>query len=224
MSKLTNFVSGTIVLIFIWLVAATLCLTQAQASPSPQTGLTAEENDKATQPSAEEGQTYPELENLTLTRPDKILRAQDVPLRDPKYYPYQQQMTFRAGASSDFPKVSYDDTVLGFQYLFPKFLSPRLEAGADLHEKGRGHLHVGARWIYSERSYWRPSVKLAVDHFVDSAEGLATLARKEDWYLRGGLTAEYVVWNPYSLRLEQELLINFDNVRIVSTLGLSRGW
>ena len=111
-----------------------------------------------------------------------------------------------------------------FQYLFPKFLSPKLEAGADLHKDGRGHLHAGLRWIYNERSYFRPSLKAAVDHFADSAEGIATLAHIDNWYVRGGATLEQVVWNPYSLRLETELAINLRHTELITTLGLSRGW
>jgi hypothetical protein len=99
-----------------------------------------------------------------------------------------------------------------------------LEAGADLHKNGRGHFHVGVRWYWFERSYFRPSLKASLDHFMDSSEGLATLARRKDWFARGSATLEYVVWNPYSVRFENELLINFDSVDYVVTLGVSRGW
>jgi hypothetical protein len=162
-------------------------------------------------------------ENMAIS-PAPAVDTEHMPVTHARYYPYHQQLTFRTGLASDFPKLSLNDSVLGFQYLFPKFLSPRLEAGADLHDNGRGHVHVGARWIHNERNYWRPSYKLALDHYVDSKLGLATLAHKEDWYARGGATAEYVVWNPYSLRAEVEMLANFDNVRLVLTIGLSRGW
>jgi hypothetical protein len=206
MSKLRIFVSATIVLIF----AGTL-----QAAPQP-------EIPEGNEPPTEEI-TRPPDENMSIT-PAPALDPATVPPGDAHYYPYRQQMTFRGGVASDFPKISLDDSVLGFEYLFPKFLSPKLEAGADLHENGRGHIHAGARWIYFERSYWRPSLQAGLDHYIDSKVGIATLARKEDWYVRGGLTEEYVVWNPYSLRLEQEMLVNFDNVRLVLTLGVSRGW
>jgi hypothetical protein len=145
-----------------------------------------------------------------------------------RYYPYQQQLTFRTGYESDFPEVEFDNWTLGFQYLFPKFLSPKLEAGADLVENGGGHLHVGMRWIYRERSYLRPSVKAGLDLYSDGKEGLATLTKWENYFTRLAVCAEYVVWNPYSLRLEYEILANFDfdfdDTRSQLTLGISHGW
>jgi hypothetical protein len=206
MSKVWILVSGIIIL---------FSLRSARAAPQPEIP---EGNDPV-----EVEVSHPLDENMVMA-PAPQVDAKSVPVAQSRYYPYRQQMTFRAGMASDFPKINMNDSVLGFEYLFPKFLSPKLEAGADLHENGRGHIHAGARWIFNERSYWRPSLQASVDHFLDSKVGLATFARKEDWYLRGGITAEYVVWNPYSLRLEQEMLVNFDNVTIVTTLGVSRGW
>lgn len=162
------------------------------------------------------------LENLSLSEPPN-----EMPRPEPQsaaYYPYRQVMTFRLGLASDFPKLGFTDKVLGFSYIFPKFLSPKLEAAVDLHESGRGHVNFGVRWIYFERSYFRPSVKISIDHFFDGKYGLGTLARKEDWYARGSGTIEYVVWNPYSVRIEAEMLLNFDHTAMVATLGVSRGW
>jgi hypothetical protein len=220
MSKPGFFVSATFVLIF---TAVTPPWRTAMASPSPETELNPPAAAAEAGPAAESAAT-PFDENLAIT-PAPALDPDQIPRpKPPRYYPYHQALTFRAGRASDFPKLRLDDSVLGFQYLFPRFLSPKLEAGADLHEGGRGHVHIGVRWIYFERSYFRPSLKLALDHHIDAEDGMATLAHKENWYARGAGTLEFVVWNPYSLRLENELLINFDKTVYVATVGLSRGW
>lgn len=206
MSKLAIFVSATIVLIFHNPAAiAAPENVVPEVRPAPETAVDA-----------------PIDENMSLVEPEPVTTHPK--FTPPAYYPYRQQLTFRAGASTAIPKIDVDDIVLGFQYLFPKFLSPKLEAGADLQKNGRGHLHAGFRWIFFERSYFRPSYKIAIDHFADSKEGLATLAEMENYYARIGATLEYVVWNPYSLRLEAELVGNFRYSELVPTLGLSRGW
>ncbi len=151
--------------------------------------------------------------------PTKISRTESA-----RYYPYQQALTFHAGYDSDFPKISVEDLILGFEYLFPKFLSPKLEAGADLHEDGKGHIHAGARWIHNERGYFRPSFKLALDHQVEGKKGLATLADPEHYFVRLAGTLEFVISNPYSLRFEPSFLFNHEKTRTSLTLGLSRGW
>lgn len=206
MSKLGIIVSATIVLIFF--NSATFAApptivpdVQEEASPWP------------------EGKPD---ENLSITEPPEIQGP--VPPADAHYYPYRQALTFRAGLASDFPKASFNDSVMGFQYLFPKFLSPKLEAGADLHQDSVGHLHVGLRWIAWEREYFRPSGKISLDHLADADERLATVTRIDNYYVRLSGTLEYVVWNPYSLRLEHELLVNLDRCWQVITLGISRGW
>lgn len=209
MSKLRFFVSATIVLIF---ASAT-----AHAAPQPTVPddkpVVTEDVDPVAPPD----------ENMSLA-PAPTARPGVYQAARPEYYNYASAFTVRGGTSSDFPKISLDDSLIGFAYMFPKFLSPKLEAGADLHESGRGHIHVGVRWIYFERSYFRPSVKLAVDHYIDGRYGLGTLVKREDWFARGSATLEYVFWNPYSLRLEPEMLVNFDQTTLVLTLGLSRGW
>jgi hypothetical protein len=206
MSKLLIFVSATIVLIF---ANAPTFAAPPAVSPEPP----------------EEKSTWPDGkpdENLSITNaPDPVLPT---PQADAHYYPYRQALTFRTGLSSDFPKINFDETVFGFQYLFPKFLSPKLEAGADLQEHNRGHLHAGLRWFAWEREYFRPSGKISLDHLAESKERLATLTRIDNYYVRLSGTIEYVVWNPYSIRVEHELLINLDRCWQVMTLGISRGW
>lgn len=208
MAKLTIFVSATIVAIFIQ--AAAIAAPQSDVPESKESGVVPEE-------------TRPPDENMVISPAPKPSRTALEP-ESPRYYAYQQALSFRGGLASDFPKLNFEDSVTGFAYLFPKFLSPKLEAGADLHENGRGHVHVGARWIYFERSYFRPSAKLALDHFVDAKYGLGTLARKEDWFARGGGSLEYTVWNPYSIKLDAEMIINFDETKLLLALGISRGW
>ncbi len=200
------FVSATIVVILLG--------SNVQASPSTEV--------QPMEAAEAEGEARALDDNMAISQPPALNTMP--PPADPRYYPYHQALTFRTGYESDLPKIGVEDWILGFQYMFPKFLSPKLEAGADLHREGRGHLHIGVRWIYFEKTYFRPSVKLAFDHFVDSAEGLATLSEFKNYYLRAGGTLEYVAWNPYSIRLDSEIIVNFDKTRLLLLLGISRGW
>ncbi len=206
MAKLPIFVSATIVLIF----------SHGGAAASPQ------DNVLGVEPAVEAEEVRALDDNMAVSPPPALKGKPGPP--NARYYPYQQQLTYRSGYDSDYPKLGVDNWVIGFQYLFPKFLSPKLEAGADLLDNGTGHLHVGARWIRTERSYFRPSVKVGLDHLAESREGLATFTKIENYFARGSATLEYVVWNPFSLRLEYEILANFDKMRAVATLGISHGW
>jgi hypothetical protein len=80
------------------------------------------------------------------------------------------------------------------------------------------------RWIWHERSYFRPSLKLGADHLINSTENLATLTNIDNLFLRTTATLEWVIWNPYSLRVEGEALFGSKNTIGEMTLGLSRGW
>ncbi len=199
-------VSATIVLIFFSQLAAA----------SPEAGVTLDE------PSTDSQNTVPLDENLSISQPPRVKGKPPPP--EPHYYPYQQALIFRSGYDSDWPKLGVEHWILGFQYLFPKFLSPKLEAGADSLDNGTGHLHAGARWFYNERGYFRPSVKASLDHLAESQEGLATLTKLENYYFRGSATLEWVISNPVSIRFEHELFINLDRVRANITLGLSWGF
>ncbi len=205
MSKLLIFVSATIVLILspVSMAAPAMDAPSPQEEPSPWPDTTPDENLSIAEP------------------PDPTLPT---PAANARYYPYRQALTFRGGYASDFPKTNFDEVVIGFQYLFPKFLSPKLEAGADLLEESRGHIHVGFRIFAWEKSYFRPSVKVSLDHLAEAEERLATLTRIDNYYVRFSGSLEYVVWNPYSIRLEHELLVNLDRTWQLLTLGISRGW
>lgn len=216
MAKLNSFVSATIVAFLL------ISLCEAHGAPGAPTF---EDKPDAASPTGTFQPATPRLQDDMAVAPAPQEPMTAMPARgEADYYPYQQALIVRAGKSTNLPKIALNDSVLGFAYLFPKFLSPKLEAGADLHEYGRGHVHAGVRWIYFERSLFRPSVKAGLDHFFDANYGLGTLARREDWYARGSATLEYALANPYSLRLELEMLINFDHTFMVGTLGISRGW
>lgn len=207
MPKLTIFVSATIVLI----------LAGASASAAPQNQAPADDTQEQPWP---EG---PPPEDMQISDAPPV----PGPIAKPnaRYYTYEQQLTFRVGAGSETNALNeLQDTIIGFQYMFPKFLSPKLEAGADLHPDGIGHIHAGARWIWWERGYFRPSVKASLDARLDGKEGLATLGKFENYYARGSSAIEYTVWNPYSLRLEAELLVGSKKGYVEWTLGISRGW
>jgi hypothetical protein len=206
MSKLRIFVSATFVLF--------LGLSRAHASP--QDSVPEFPETETPWP------TTPLNPDLSVAKPPAFHGAPSPP--NARYYPYQQQLTVRYGRASDLPKINVNDNVTGFQYLFPKFLSPKLEAGADLHDDGRGHIHAGARWIWHERSYFRPSLKIGFDHLINATENLATLTLIDNQFLRTTATLEWVIWNPYSLRWEAEALFGSKNTIGEMTLGLSRGW
>ncbi len=161
-------------------------------------------------------------DDLDISSPPRATEAP--PAADAYYYSYPQALTFRVGVASDLSPINFKDNVIGFQYLFPKFLSPRLEAGADLHNEGNGHVHAGARWYWHERSYFRPSYKFGGDIFAQSSQGMATILHWDNYFFRMSATLEYVVWNPWSLRLEHELLINHKSRSTDITLGVTRGW
>ena len=208
MSKLTIFVSSTIVLI----------LSGGSVWASPQNQAPEDQSVPTPWPSG------PPPENMQISQPPKI-HSSEVPAPNARYYAYHQQLTFRIGVDAEASDLkSPSDIVIGFQYLFPKFLSPKLEAGADLHSDGLGHVHGGARWIFNERGYFRPSLKAALDIMLIGAEGLATFTKYDNFYLRSGGTIEYVMWNPYSIRLEIEGLIGPKETFLEGTVGISRGW
>jgi hypothetical protein len=209
MSKLMIFVSATIVLIL--LTRPTWASPQNEAPPDSPT--TEESTGTAAAPLPAD---------MQVSKPP-VLRAPPPP-GDAHYYPYQQQLTFRYGRGGDFPKIRLNDNVTGFQYMFPKFLSPKLEAGADLHDDGNGHVHLGARWIHNERGYFRPSLKAAGDILIKGSENMATFAKIDNYFLRTSAALEQTVWNPYSLRFETELLFGSKNTILELTLGFSCGW
>lgn len=210
MSKLAIFVSATIVLIF----------SAGIANANPEKVIPdTKQPQESPWPSSEPD------ENLAITDPPPVSGSPKGSRA--RYYPYRQALTFRAGKADDHTRVdlaNMDEMVLGFQYLFPKFLSPKLEAGVDLVEDGKGHIHAGSRWIFWERSYFRPSIKLSLDHLADSKEKLATLTKIDNYFARASLTLEYVIWNPLSIRLEPEWLVNLEGSMYMITVGLSHGW
>ncbi len=208
MSKLRIFVSATIVLFYGFSY-------NLEASPSKEV-------------SDETPYQAPQIpmpidDSLAISRPTQPSSKSKSSL-DPDYYPFKQQFTLRIGRAAEISNLGFDDMVLGFQYLFPKFLSPKIEAGADLREQGRGHLHLGLRTIFNERSYFRPSFKLGLDHQVKASDGLGSLTHYENYFVRLSGTLEYVAFNPYSLRLEAESLAGFKKTTLMLSLGLSRGW
>jgi len=206
MSKLLIFVSATIVLF----------LADSPSYGSPQEHMPPE-------PAQHNEEVYKKPDENMIISPAKPLNT-PVLKTSPRHYNYQQAFTFRLGKSETLRGEGSDGMVVGFHYLFPKFLSPKYEAGADLHQDGRGHILAGIRWIYAERSDFRPSLKLSIDHLADPIKGMATMFLRENWFLRVGGTLEYVIWNPYSLRLESEVVVNLGSQFHVLTLGLSRGW
>lgn len=155
--------------------------------------------------------------------PDSDFSESEGPV-DPGYYAYQQALTFRLGLASATDAFDPSQFIIGFQYLLPKFLSPKFEIGADAVDQGRGHVFGGVRWIGNERGFFRPSAKLSVDHLFEGSKGLSTLAHHENYFVRASATLEWVVAPPTSLRLELEGLANVDTSLVVLTIGATRNW
>jgi hypothetical protein len=209
MSKLAVFVSATIVLIFTG--------ARALGAPVPEV---------PDAPKSEEtwGSEKQSDENMALTPAPKA------PLTPParsdlRYYTARQALTVRGGFDMDLSNSDDgSETVFGVQYLLPRFLSPRLEVGADLQSNADGHIHAGYRKVFSERSYFRPSLKIGADVLLDSRDQLASFGDINNYYARTSGTLEYVVWNPYSVRLEEELLFGLKHIHTITTLGLTYGF
>lgn len=208
MSKLQLFVSATFVLIFISLP------DPAQGSPQREVP-----ESKITEP---DSPVPPPDDNLSVAQPPK-LKAPPPP-SEPRYYRARQALTARLGIITDPDSHELKRQLWGFEYLFPGFLTPKVEGGGDIQEGGRGHVHAGYRWYWREKEYFRPSVKAAFDHLLVASEGMGTLVKWENFNLRGGATLEYVVWNPYSVRLEYDILLGPKEIGQIVTLGLSHGW
>lgn len=210
MAKLRFFVSPTFVLFFIFAArgwASPIEVIESESQPSAQ---------------SEQPPAAPVPDGLAISSPKPGKLGKKAP--EAHYYPFHQQFTLRVGKGSRLESTALDENVLGFQYLLPKFLAPKFEVGADLMENGRGHIHVGRRWIFYERSNFRPSLKISADHRIESKDRLATLTDHENYFLRLSGTFEYVFRSPYSLRLEPEGLIGAKGAVFLVTLGISRGW
>lgn len=209
MSKLTVFVSATIVLI--------LLQPKSHAAPTPEVPES---------PKAEEqwgdGKSADENMAVTPAAPVQITQPKSNSLR---YYTARQAVTVRAGFALNLSNSDEDtETLLGVQYLMPKFLSPRLEIGADLHSDDSGHIHAGLRKVFSERSYFRPSLKAGLDVLLKGEEQLASTGNINNYYVRTAATLEQVVWYPNSIRLETEILFGLKRLHSITTLGFSRAW
>jgi hypothetical protein len=212
MSKLTVFVSATIVLI--------LLQTKSWAAPSPDVPDAPKTQDQ----NGSAAEALPPGENMSITPAPPVPK---VPAKDPslRYYTAKQALTVRGGIAMNLSDNDAEtENLLGVQYLVPKFLSPRIEIGADLHTDDSGHIHAGLRKLFSERSYFRPSVKAGLDVLLIGEEQLASAGNINNYYMRTGAAIEYVFWNPYSVRLEAEILFGLKRTQSEFSLGLSRGW
>jgi hypothetical protein len=207
MSKLGAIVSATIVLIF----------AHPRVAASPQEDFPEDKTTQTAPPS------QPIDDNMSISEPPHV-DGSTVKGAQPRYYPYHQEFTIRAGLSSTLYPWQASEHIWGFQYMLPRFLSPKFEAGADLHEEGEGHVHLGVRWILRQRSYFRPSYKLGLDHHLESKENLATFARLSNYYVRGAVALEFTVDNPISVRLEMEVLVGSKDTLGAGTAGLTYGW
>lgn len=203
MAKLSLFVSANFALFFICQLSFA----------NPQTAVPDAPREESTSPQKS-------IDDMSIGEPLPL--APPVPPPESHYYSYPQAFTFNLGTTNPIRPLTL--SVVGFEYMFPKFLSPKLEAGAELHNDGTGQISAGARWFWHERSYFRPSLKAGLDILIDPVDGLANLASIDNFYLQMAATLEYVIWNPYSLRLEPQFFLGLNYTFMEVTLGISRGW
>lgn len=139
-------------------------------------------------------------------------------------YPYRQQLTPRAGyvgSNDDDDPYTY---MFGILYLWPRYVSPQAEFGADLVNKYGGHLNFAVRTTFYERGYFRPFWLWGLTHEAVPEDKLATFVNLENYYLRIGIGFEDVIKLPKSVRLEIEGLAGTEKQMYKICLGYSWGF
>ena len=165
-------------------------------------------------------------ENMNVTKPqmdaDSSLNQK---FENFEFFPFRQSLTVRMGAAAPVSDFKDTETIIGFTYMFPKFLSPRFEAGADVHNKDdKGHVHAGFREIFFERDRLRPSLKYGVSHEVHANEGLGSFANNKHYFGRGSAALDYSLNQDLALRVEVEALVGIAKQWASASAGLSFCW
>lgn len=139
-------------------------------------------------------------------------------------YPYRQQLVPRVGyvrSNDDDDPHTY---MFGISYLWPRYVSPQAEIGADLVNKYGGHINFGIKHIVFERGFFRPFWLWGITHEAVPEDRLATFVNLENYYLRIAVGFEDVIKLPKSVRLEAEALAGTDKQMFKVCLGYSWGF
>ncbi len=139
-------------------------------------------------------------------------------------YPYRQALTPRIGLVTSTDDDEPDTSLLGILYLWPRYLPPQAEIGADFVNKRGGHINFSVRDIFFERGYFRPFWLWGITHEVVPEDRLATFVNIENYYFRVALGMEEVIVLPQSFRLELELLAGTRKQMAIVSAGCSWGF
>ncbi len=164
-------------------------------------------------------------QNIDVTQPP----ATEVRVVKEFYYPYTQSISPRLGTTINIHKIGEGftksfDYLLGFNYMFPRSVSPQLEVTADLLSNSEGHIIGAKRWIINERNSFRPFYKLGAGVSVKGSEGLATFAGINNYFGFGGFGLEDYYKKPMSIRLELELKAGVKIMIFSVVFGYSWAW
>lgn len=164
----------------------------------------------------------PSSENLAIApAPQSKSKA---PPPEVRYYPYHQSLTIKAGEEFGLAPLELENGVFALEYQLPEFLSPRYEIGAEIEDDNTGDVYFGFRKTYRERTYFRPSWRLALDNAIDPNKNLATFVDIDNYYLRASAAVDCTFWRPWSLRLEAESLFGVRKTRAQVLAGITLGW
>lgn len=176
--------------------------------------------------SSEEDQNKIDLEeqNLTIVQPPPANPEVTADLKNAYYYPYQQSLTPRVGfvlRSEEDDRISM---LYGLQYMLRRFVSPRLEMGIDYLSSADLHVNAGIRYIFYEKSFFRPYYKFGLTHQADPSDLLATFLDSDNYYLRSSFGMEDVIVLPRSVRFEAEFAIGLKDWFLAFSGGYSWAW
>ena len=141
-----------------------------------------------------------------------------------RYYPYRQSLGFHLGAFSSNDGAHPWTWLIGINYLWPRFLSPQVELGADVVANFGGHLNFVIRHILRQRNYVRPYYSWGITHEVTASEGLASFSNYKNYYLRLAIGAEIVRKLPRSARFELGGIAGAKKYGSYFTFGWAWGW
>lgn len=124
------------------------------------------------------------------------------------FHKYRQAISAQIGLVYDTKAASDGTDTLSrasVQYMFTTEGRLNFEGGADLLSDGSGAIHVSQRKIYGQ-SRFRPFIKAGAGVRIVPADQLATFLRHENYQIRAGGGLEHLVRDPYSVRIELELM------------------
>lgn len=184
-----------------------------------------------TRPSPED---IDQVESESEATPDEIHRARLLdlspapPLPPTKFqndfvYKYRHTLAARAGVRARLSDPSNPDSLLSLLYWFPLRNLRGAEIGADLDGDGTGALHFAARWTIGDGK-WRWLYKFGGGIRIVPSDQLVTFLRLKHWQARIGGGFEYLVSDPFGLRVDLEGLATTEYTACIATLGATWAW